>query len=139
MVMPRVGVPPYPIAGGVDDLDEDTPPIIPQFPCEQGRCGGTLAACAPRSPDVFSVSPAASMMRPPLTRSSSLCRSRRSLLTSPQSALISADPDLLSMAGSSHAYRPEADGEHVLFGSDRRGYVAVAEGAGPRRVAGSRW
>lgn len=29
--MPRVSVPPYPIAGGVDDLDEDTPPIIPQF------------------------------------------------------------------------------------------------------------
>lgn len=34
VVMPRVGVPPYPIAGGVDDLDEDTPPIIPQFTCE---------------------------------------------------------------------------------------------------------
>uniref|UniRef100_A0A3B4VJW5 Stromal interaction molecule 2 n=1 Tax=Seriola dumerili TaxID=41447 RepID=A0A3B4VJW5_SERDU len=31
VVMPRVSVPPYPIAGGVDDLDEDTPPIIPQF------------------------------------------------------------------------------------------------------------
>eukprot|EP00066_Takifugu_rubripes_P015790 XP_011605056.1 PREDICTED: stromal interaction molecule 2 [Takifugu rubripes] len=96
VVMPRVGVPPYPIAGGVDDLDEDTPPIIPQF---------TSTA----------------MMRPPLTRSSSLCRSRRSLLTSTQPALISADPDLLSMAGSSHSYRPEADGEHVVFSSDRRG------------------
>lgn len=34
VVMPRVSVPPYPIAGGVDDLDEDTPPIIPQFTCE---------------------------------------------------------------------------------------------------------
>uniref|UniRef100_A0A3Q2XV80 Stromal interaction molecule 2 n=1 Tax=Hippocampus comes TaxID=109280 RepID=A0A3Q2XV80_HIPCM len=31
VVMPRVSVPPYPIAGGVDDLDEDTPPIVPQF------------------------------------------------------------------------------------------------------------
>uniref|UniRef100_UPI00398EE2E7 stromal interaction molecule 2 isoform X2 n=1 Tax=Pristiophorus japonicus TaxID=55135 RepID=UPI00398EE2E7 len=31
VVMPRVPVPTYPIAGGVDDLDEDTPPIIPQF------------------------------------------------------------------------------------------------------------
>lgn len=31
VVMPRVSVPPYPIAGGVDDLDEDTPPIIQQF------------------------------------------------------------------------------------------------------------
>lgn len=39
MVMPRVGVPPYPIAGGVDDLDEDTPPIIPQFTCEYGGAG----------------------------------------------------------------------------------------------------
>lgn len=34
VVMPRVSVPPYPIAGGVDDLDEDTPPIIPQFTSE---------------------------------------------------------------------------------------------------------
>uniref|UniRef100_A0A671NGG8 Stromal interaction molecule 2-like n=1 Tax=Sinocyclocheilus anshuiensis TaxID=1608454 RepID=A0A671NGG8_9TELE len=33
VVMPRMSVPPYPIAGGVDDLDEDTPPIIPQFTC----------------------------------------------------------------------------------------------------------
>ena len=30
--MPRVSIPPYPIAGGVDDLDEDTPPIVSQFP-----------------------------------------------------------------------------------------------------------
>lgn len=67
-------------------------------------------------------------MRPPLTRSSSLCRSRRSLLSSPQSSLMSADPDLLSMAASSLSCRLEADGEHVIFSSDRRGYVAVAEG-----------
>lgn len=69
-------------------------------------------------------------MRPPLTRSSSLCRSRRSLLSSPQSSLISADPDLLSMAGSALSYRPEADGEHTIFSSDRRGYAAVAGGRG---------
>ncbi|XP_074847880.1 stromal interaction molecule 2 isoform X2 [Carettochelys insculpta] len=31
VVMPRVSIPPYPIAGGVDDLDEDTPPIVAQF------------------------------------------------------------------------------------------------------------
>uniref|UniRef100_A0A3Q4M3S7 Stromal interaction molecule 2b n=1 Tax=Neolamprologus brichardi TaxID=32507 RepID=A0A3Q4M3S7_NEOBR len=84
VVMPRVSVPPYPIAGGVDDLDEDTPPIIPQF------TGTTL-------------------IRPALTRNSSMCRSRRSLLSSPQSSLMSADPDLLSMASSSLSYRPEAD------------------------------
>ncbi|XP_064142051.1 stromal interaction molecule 2 isoform X3 [Loxodonta africana] len=35
VVMPRVSIPPYPIAGGVDDLDEDTPPIVSQFP---GKC-----------------------------------------------------------------------------------------------------
>lgn len=34
VVMPRVSLPPYPIAGGVDDVDEDTPPIVPQFNCE---------------------------------------------------------------------------------------------------------
>lgn len=96
VVMPRVSVPPYPIAGGVDDLDEDTPPIIPQF---------TTAA----------------LIRPPLTRSSSLCRSRRSLLSSPQSSMMSPDPDLLSMASSSLSYRPEADDEHIMFSSDRRG------------------
>ncbi|XP_030287236.1 stromal interaction molecule 2 isoform X1 [Sparus aurata] len=101
VVMPRVSVPPYPIAGGVDDLDEDTPPIIPQFTT-------------------------ATLMRPPLTRSSSLCRSRRSLMSSPQSSLMSPDPDLLSMASSSLSYRPEADDEHIMFSSDRRGYVAVA-------------
>lgn len=71
-------------------------------------------------------------MRPPLTRSSSLCRSRRSLLSSPQSSLMSADPDLLSMAGSSLSYRPEADGEHAIFSADRRGYVGVAVGEGGR-------
>uniref|UniRef100_A0A3Q3X3T7 SAM domain-containing protein n=1 Tax=Mola mola TaxID=94237 RepID=A0A3Q3X3T7_MOLML len=94
VVMPRVSVPPYPIAGGVDDLDEDTPPIISQF--------------------------TATMIRPPLTRSSSLCRSRRSLLSSPQSSLMSPDPDLLSMASSSLSYRPDADDEHIVFSSDRR-------------------
>uniref|UniRef100_A0A673W7J4 Stromal interaction molecule 2 n=1 Tax=Salmo trutta TaxID=8032 RepID=A0A673W7J4_SALTR len=40
VVMPRVSVPPYPIAGGVDDLDEDTPPIIPQLTCKCGGCHG---------------------------------------------------------------------------------------------------
>ncbi|XP_067380257.1 stromal interaction molecule 2 isoform X2 [Channa argus] len=99
VVMPRVSVPPYPIAGGVDDLDEDTPPIIPQFTTT-------------------------TLIRPPLTRNSSMCRSRRSLLSSPQSSLISPDPDLLSMASSSLSYRPEADDEHIMFSSDRRGETA---------------
>ncbi|XP_053714647.1 stromal interaction molecule 2 isoform X2 [Synchiropus splendidus] len=101
VVMPRVSVPPYPIAGGVDDLDEDTPPIIPQFA-------------------------AATFVRPPLTRNSSMCRSRRSLL-SPQSSLMSPDPDLLSMASLSLSYRTDADDEHVMFSSDRRGDPATQE------------
>ncbi|XP_061565661.1 stromal interaction molecule 2 isoform X2 [Cololabis saira] len=104
VVMPRVSVPPYPIAGGVDDLDEDTPPIMPQFST-------------------------ATLIRPSLTRNSSLCRSRRSLLSSPQSSLMSPDPDLLSMAGSSLSYRPEADDDHVLFSSDRRGEAAQEGGS----------
>ncbi|XP_042256646.1 stromal interaction molecule 2 isoform X4 [Thunnus albacares] len=103
VVMPRVSVPPYPIAGGVDDLDEDTPPIIPQF--------------------------TTTLIRPSLTRSSSLCRSRRSLLSSPQSSLMSPDPDLLSMASSSLSYRPEADDEHIMFSSDRRGEPAQEGGS----------
>ncbi|KAM4611753.1 stromal interaction molecule 2 [Polymixia lowei] len=96
VVMPRVSVPPYPIAGGVDDLDEDTPPIIPQFTTS-------------------------TMIRPPLTRSSSLCRSRRSLLSSPQSSLMSPDPDLLSMASSPLSYHAESEEEHIFFSPDRRG------------------
>ncbi|XP_031648091.1 stromal interaction molecule 2 isoform X2 [Oncorhynchus kisutch] len=89
VVMPRVSVPPYPIAGGVDDLDEDTPPIIPQF--------------------------TSSIMRPPLTRSSSLCRSRRSLYSTPQPSMMSADPDLLSMSSPPLSYHPEGEEEHILF------------------------
>uniref|UniRef100_A0A3P9M0H1 Stromal interaction molecule 2b n=1 Tax=Oryzias latipes TaxID=8090 RepID=A0A3P9M0H1_ORYLA len=94
VVMPRVSVPPYPIAGGVDDLDEDTPPIISQF---------------------------TSSIRAPLARSSSLCRSRRSLLSSPQTSLMSPDPDLLSMAGSSLSYRSEVEDDHIVFSLDRKG------------------
>uniref|UniRef100_A0A4W5NW76 Stromal interaction molecule 2 n=1 Tax=Hucho hucho TaxID=62062 RepID=A0A4W5NW76_9TELE len=91
VVMPRVSVPPYPIAGGVDDLDEDTPPIIPQLT-------------------------SASIMRAPLTRSSSLCRSRRSLYSTPQPSMMSADPDLLSMASPPPlSYHPEGEEEHILF------------------------
>ncbi|XP_052004335.1 stromal interaction molecule 2-like [Xyrauchen texanus] len=93
VVMPRMSVPPYPIAGGVDDLDEDTPPTIPQF-----------------------TSP---LIRPALTRNSSVCRSRRSLLAQPSS--LSADPDLLSMASAHLAYRPEGDDEHIYFNVERKG------------------
>uniref|UniRef100_A0A3P9P510 Stromal interaction molecule 2 n=1 Tax=Poecilia reticulata TaxID=8081 RepID=A0A3P9P510_POERE len=133
VVMPRVSVPPYPIAGGVDDLDEDTPPIIPQFSSE---CAAPFSyfpqreKTSPLAPErrpifaLFSL-PAAALIRPPLTRNSSLCRSRRSLL-SQQSSLMSPDPDLLSMAGSSLSYRPDADDEQFMFSLDRRGYVAVA-------------
>ncbi|KAF7706448.1 stromal interaction molecule 2 [Silurus meridionalis] len=93
VVMPRVSLPPYPIAGGVDDVDEDTPPIITQY----------------NSP----------LARPPLLRNSSLCRSRRSLL-SHQASLVSADPDLLSMASAPGVYRPEPDDEHIFFTIDTK-------------------
>uniref|UniRef100_A0A4W4GSB3 SAM domain-containing protein n=1 Tax=Electrophorus electricus TaxID=8005 RepID=A0A4W4GSB3_ELEEL len=43
VVMPRFSLPPYPIAGGVDDLDEDTPPIVTQFNCEWRQVEGKLA------------------------------------------------------------------------------------------------
>ncbi|XP_045577444.1 stromal interaction molecule 2 isoform X1 [Salmo salar] len=92
VVMPRVSVPPYPIAGGVDDLDEDTPPIIPQLT-------------------------SASMMRPPLTRNSSMCRSRRSLYST---SMTSADPDLLSMTSSPLSYHPEGEEGYIFF-MERKG------------------
>lgn len=50
VVMPRVSVPPYPIAGGVDDLDEDTPPIIPQFTSEFGKHCRTRTVRTPDQP-----------------------------------------------------------------------------------------
>ncbi|KAM6949542.1 stromal interaction molecule 2 [Aplochiton taeniatus] len=100
VVMPRVSVPPYPITGGVDDLDEDTPPVVTQF------------------------TSSAAMMRPSLTRSSSLCRSRRSLLGCQQPSMMSADPDLLSMASSSLSYRAEGDEEHLFFSMDRKGDIS---------------
>ncbi|XP_030194372.1 stromal interaction molecule 2 [Gadus morhua] len=95
VVMPRVSVPPYPIAGGVDDLDEDTPPMMSQFT-------------------------SSSMIRPQLTRNSSLCRSRRSLMSSQSSSMLSQDPDLLSMTSTPLSYHPEQDGERLYFSSDRR-------------------
>ncbi|XP_063042695.1 stromal interaction molecule 2 isoform X2 [Engraulis encrasicolus] len=110
VVMPRVSMPPYPIAGGVDDLDEDMPPIITQF-----------------NPQ---------MMRPQLTRSSSVCRSRRSLMSSTQTSLMSADPDLLSMgAATLPPYRSDRErdrdrdrsdnitpeDEHIFFSAERKG------------------
>ncbi|XP_043918085.1 stromal interaction molecule 2 [Protopterus annectens] len=96
VVMPRVSVPPYPIAGGVDDLDEDTPPIIPQF--QPLRASSTLS------------------------RSSSMCRSRRSGMASPlsQPVLTSADPDILSVASCPAYYRAEEDEEGLYFTTEKR-------------------
>lgn len=61
----------------------------------------------------------APLIRPPLTRNSSVCRSRRSLMSQPSS--LSADPDLLSMASVPLAYRPEGDDEHIFFTVERKG------------------
>ncbi|KAG7248901.1 hypothetical protein CRUP_035230, partial [Coryphaenoides rupestris] len=94
VVMPRVSVPPYPIAGGVDDLDEDTPPMISPFT-------------------------STTLIRPQMTRNSSLCRSRRSLMSSQSSSMLSPDPDLLSMASTPLSYHPEEDEDRLYFSSDR--------------------
>ncbi|XP_069058239.1 stromal interaction molecule 2 [Pleurodeles waltl] len=99
VVMPRVSIPPYPIAGGVDDLDEDTPPIISPFPGSIVKTHGTLA------------------------RSSSLCRSRRSVIqTSPQAQHIlqSPDPDILSVASCPALYRTDAEEEAIYFIADKQ-------------------
>ncbi|XP_036619993.1 stromal interaction molecule 2 isoform X1 [Trichosurus vulpecula] len=117
VVMPRVSIPPYPIAGGVDDLDEDTPPIVSQF--------------------------SGSIPKPPvsLARSSSLCRSRRSIVpSSPQSphtqlpshtphprhpqhiqhSLPSPDPDILSVSSCPALYRTEEEEEAIYFTADKQ-------------------
>uniref|UniRef100_A0ACB8E7H3 Stromal interaction molecule 2 n=1 Tax=Sphaerodactylus townsendi TaxID=933632 RepID=A0ACB8E7H3_9SAUR len=110
VVMPRVSIPPYPIAGGVDDLDEDTPPIVSQFH------GGI-------------VKPAT------LVRSSSTCRSRRNVVpSSPQSphlaqtphtplaqaTLHSPDPDILSVSSCPAAYRTEEEEEAIYFTAEKQ-------------------
>ncbi|XP_020847882.1 stromal interaction molecule 2 isoform X1 [Phascolarctos cinereus] len=117
VVMPRVSIPPYPIAGGVDDLDEDTPPIVSQF-------SGSIP-----KPSVS------------LARSSSLCRSRRSIVpSSPQSphtqlpshtphprhpqhiqhSLPSPDPDILSVSSCPALYRTEEEEEAIYFTADKQ-------------------
>ncbi|KAM4811209.1 stromal interaction molecule 2 isoform X1 [Urocitellus parryii] len=123
VVMPRVSIPPYPIAGGVDDLDEDTPPIVSQFPGTMPKPVGSLA------------------------RSSSLCRSRRSIVpSSPQSqraqlpphaalashprhshqpqhtqhSLPSPDPDILSVSSCPALYRNEEEEEAIYFTAEKQ-------------------
>ncbi|XP_014642169.1 PREDICTED: stromal interaction molecule 2 isoform X4 [Ceratotherium simum simum] len=127
VVMPRVSIPPYPIAGGVDDLDEDTPPIVSQFPGTMAKPAGSLA------------------------RSSSLCRSRRSVVpSSPQSqraqlpphaphpshprhphhpqhtqhSLPSPDPDILSVSSCPALYRNEEEEEAIYFSAEKQWEVA---------------
>uniref|UniRef100_A0A6J0SM42 Stromal interaction molecule 2 isoform X1 n=1 Tax=Pogona vitticeps TaxID=103695 RepID=A0A6J0SM42_9SAUR len=110
VVMPRVSIPPYPIAGGVDDLDEDTPPIVSQF-------HGSIVKTST------------------LARSSSMCRSRRNVVpSSPQSqhtaqtqhaphaqaTLHSADPDILSVSSCPAAYRTEEEEEAIYFTADKQ-------------------
>ncbi|XP_046947021.1 stromal interaction molecule 2 isoform X3 [Lynx rufus] len=123
VVMPRVSIPPYPIAGGVDDLDEDTPPIVSQFPGTMAKPAGSLA------------------------RSSSLCRSRRSIVPAspqcpraqlpphaphqvharhpqhpqhPQHSLPSPDPDILSVSSCPVLYRNEEEEEAIYFSAEKQ-------------------
>ncbi|KFO21673.1 Stromal interaction molecule 2 [Fukomys damarensis] len=127
VVMPRVSIPPYPIAGGVDDLDEDTPPIVSQFPGTMAKPAGSLA------------------------RSSSLCRSRRSIMPSssspqsqraqlpphvphpshpwlpqhPQHSLPSPDPDILSVSSCPALYRNEEEEEAIYFTAEKQWEVLL--------------
>ncbi|XP_044152563.1 stromal interaction molecule 2 isoform X2 [Bufo gargarizans] len=99
VVMPRVSIPPYPIAGGVDDLDEDTPPIISQFHGSILKTHGTLA------------------------RSSSMCRPRRNVIPpSPQSqhVLQSPDPDILSVSSCPALYRTEEEEDAIYFIAEKQ-------------------
>ncbi|XP_075050863.1 stromal interaction molecule 2 isoform X2 [Mixophyes fleayi] len=99
VVMPRVSIPPYPIAGGVDDLDEDTPPIISQFHGSIIKSHGTLA------------------------RSSSMCRPRRNVIPpSPKSqhVLQSPDPDILSVSSCPALYRTEEEEDAIYFIAEKQ-------------------
>ncbi|XP_064419538.1 stromal interaction molecule 2 isoform X2 [Latimeria chalumnae] len=95
VVMPRVSVPPYPIAGGVDDLDEDTPPIVPQL-----------------QPSL--------MRQSTLPRTSSQCRSRRPPVMPSQPSLQSADPDILSVASCPAFYRTEEEEDAIYFNVEKK-------------------
>ncbi|XP_075004988.1 stromal interaction molecule 2 isoform X2 [Calonectris borealis] len=129
VVMPRVSIPPYPIAGGVDDLDEDTPPIVSQFhdkndKCTQGRTEAKWLVSLMRLQGKCSVH-TGSIVKPPstLARSSSLCRSRRNVVpSSPQSqhALHSPDPDILSVSSCPALYRTEEEEEAIYFSADKQ-------------------
>ncbi|XP_072109020.1 stromal interaction molecule 2 isoform X1 [Mobula birostris] len=91
VVMPRTSVPPFPIAGGVDDLDEDTPPIIPQFhPVGQGKLNYNLV------------------------KNSNQGRYRRPIMV--QSGVSSSSsPDILAMNSNVNLYRSEEEEEDAIF------------------------
>ncbi|XP_078402126.1 stromal interaction molecule 2 [Cetorhinus maximus] len=98
VVMPRVSVPPYPIAGGVDDLDEDTPPIIPQF---HSVAHGKLNYNLPKS--------------------NSQGRNRRpNLIPSGLSpSLQSSTPDIFVMNSCSTFHRGEEEEDAIFFTADK--------------------
>ncbi|XP_078071801.1 stromal interaction molecule 2 isoform X1 [Mustelus asterias] len=97
VVMPRVSVPPYPIAGGVDDLDEDTPPIIPQFHLAHSKLNYNLP------------------------KSSNQGRSRRpNMIASGLSpSLQSSAPDIFVMNSYSTLHRGEEEEDAIFFTADR--------------------
>ncbi|KAG8591624.1 hypothetical protein GDO81_000241 [Engystomops pustulosus] len=114
VVMPRVSIPPYPIAGGVDDLDEDTPPIISQFHGSILKTHGTLA------------------------RSSSMCRPRRNVIPpSPQSqhVLQSPDPDILSISSCPALYRTEEEEDAIYFIAEKQWYEKLSHANMAKREA----
>ncbi|XP_069781103.1 stromal interaction molecule 2 [Narcine bancroftii] len=94
VVMPRVPVPPYPIAGGVDDLDEDTPPIISQLHAVgQGKLTYNLA------------------------KGSNRCR-RPNVVTSGVSS--SSSTDIFVMNSSTTLHRSEEEEDAIFFTADKK-------------------
>eukprot|EP00062_Callorhinchus_milii_P004998 gi/632943998/ref/XP_007887261.1/ PREDICTED: stromal interaction molecule 2 isoform X1 [Callorhinchus milii] len=101
VVMPRTSVPPYPIAGGVDDLDEDTPPIIPQFhSATYSKAAYSLAKSSNQG-----------RLRRPNAMSSAVSLS--------QTSSHSSTPDIFTMSSSSTLFRTEEEEEAIFFTADK--------------------
>ncbi|KAM4708378.1 stromal interaction molecule 2 isoform 2-T2 [Discoglossus pictus] len=140
VVMPRVSIPPYPIAGGVDDLDEDTPPIISQFHVFAVKGQGEGPQLGKRNINSktldfglftdevlleLSKAKLGSIIKThgTLARSSSMCRPRRPVIPpSPQTqnVLQSPDPDILSVSSCPALYRTEEEEDAIYFIAEKQ-------------------
>ncbi|XP_067845133.1 stromal interaction molecule 2 isoform X2 [Heptranchias perlo] len=97
VVMPRVSVPPYPIAGGVDDLDEDTPPIIPQFHLAHSKLTYNL----------------------PKSSSQGRCRRPNVIPSGVSLSSQSSTADIFVMNSCSTLHRSESEEDAIFFTADK--------------------